>query len=143
MWSIPCWGEVYQGKVKGHADELGRFLEHHPIGAKAAQLSEEDQSISDFDEFERVLDGLAKQYGSCKGCKDGGGRKDCKVRSCASDRGYTTCVDCIRMVNCELLGYNPKALSSLRKIRDEGFDNWLKTKKEMVAAGWSFMKGDD
>ncbi len=139
-----CGGcEVRQGKVKGHADGLRRFLEHHPIGAKDAQLTDEDQSISDFDQFASVLDSLAKQYGSCKGCKEGGGRKDCKVRSCASDRGYTTCVDCIRMENCELLGKNSRALPSLREIRDKGFDNWLKTKKEMVAAGWSFMEGED
>lgn len=135
--------EVYQGKVKSHVDGLQGFLDHHHKGEKDGEIAEDDQPISDLDQFEGILDRLAKEYGSCKGCKEGGGKKDCKVRSCASDRGYTTCVECIRMENCELLGKNPRALPSLRKIRDEGFDNWLKTKEEMVAAGWSFMDGED
>ncbi|MFX0045048.1 MAG: DUF3795 domain-containing protein [Candidatus Hermodarchaeota archaeon] len=84
------------------------------------------------------LDSDAGHYQSCKGCKVGDGKKDCVVRSCASDRGYSTCVECIRMESCDVLSGNPEALHRLREIRDKGYDNWLKTKEEMVRTGWTF-----
>lgn len=90
------------------------------------------------DGFDSALGGATEHYQSCKGCKEGDGKKDCQVRSCASDRGYSTCVECIRMEFCDVLSGNPKALPRLREIRDKGYDNWLKTKEEMVKTGWTF-----
>ncbi len=97
-----------------------------------------DQTSVAGDRFDSAPGGLAGNYQSCRGCKEGEGKKDCHVRSCASDRGYSTCVECIRMENCDVLKGNPMALRSLREIRDKGYDNWLKTKEEMVKAGWTF-----
>jgi len=90
------------------------------------------------DGSDSVLGGVDGYYQSCKGCKKGDGKKDCQVRSCASDRGYSTCVECIRMEFCDVLSGNPRALPRLREIRDKGYDNWLKTKEEMVKTGWTF-----
>jgi hypothetical protein len=85
-----------------------------------------------------ALDSDAGHYQSCKGCKDGDGKKDCMVRSCASDRGYSTCVECIRMEFCDVLSGDSESLPRLREIRDKGYDNWLKTKEEMVKTGWTY-----
>ncbi|UCH05133.1 MAG: DUF3795 domain-containing protein [Candidatus Thorarchaeota archaeon] len=90
------------------------------------------------DTLDGVRDTSAGHYQSCKGCKEGGGKNDCQVRSCASDRGYSTCVECIRMEFCDVLSGNPESLPRLREIRDKGYDGWLKTKEEMVKTGWTF-----
>ncbi|MHA2601042.1 MAG: DUF3795 domain-containing protein [Candidatus Thorarchaeota archaeon SMTZ1-83] len=98
----------------------------------------ETQIDSTGDSMDMFPFGATGFYQSCKGCKEGGGKKDCHVRSCASDRGYSTCVECIRMENCEILSGNPRALPGLREIRDKGYDNWLKTKEEMAKSGRFF-----
>jgi hypothetical protein len=129
--------ELHQGRSAKQLEKLRRTPEKYSSVA-GTDSPAEDQTASSDDTVEGVLDSVSRQYGSCSGCKKGDGKKDCQVRSCASDRGYSTCVECIRMENCKALSRNPRALPSLREIRDKGYDSWLKTKEEMVGAGWTF-----
>ncbi|NHJ15095.1 MAG: DUF3795 domain-containing protein [Candidatus Thorarchaeota archaeon] len=81
---------------------------------------------------------LGQSTPSCPGCKEGGGTKDCEVRTCATDRGYSTCLDCLRVATCRHLERRPWAQPSLDEIRDVGFQKWLKTKEDLVNNGWTY-----
>ena len=50
---------------------------------------------SEFDHagFTRALD-IIRRFGSCPGCLNGGGRDSCEMRTCALERGLSTCVGC-------------------------------------------------
>jgi hypothetical protein len=131
--------EIHQGKVTERVEGLKRILTSYKIGGRQDSLSEEEPAFKHYDKFEQVLEGIKGTFGSCVGCRNGGGIPDCKVRSCATDRGYQTCLDCIKMESCSELKSRSWALPALRKIRDEGYASWLKTKREMVEAGWSYL----
>ncbi|MHA2142670.1 MAG: DUF3795 domain-containing protein [Candidatus Thorarchaeota archaeon] len=117
---------IYQGKVAKQIEGLQRILTSSKIGGRQSSLSEEEPVFKHYDKFEQVLEGIKGFFGGCAGCRDGGGIPDCKARSCASVRGYQTCVDCIRMESCSELETRPWALPALREIRDEGYESWLK-----------------
>ncbi|MHA2386248.1 MAG: DUF3795 domain-containing protein [Candidatus Thorarchaeota archaeon] len=134
---------IHQGKVTERVQGLQRILTSYKIGERKEALSQEEPAFKHYDEFEQVLDGIKEVFGSCAGCRKGGGIPDCKVRSCAEDRGYQTCLECVRMEACSELKSRSWALPALRKIRDEGYESWLKTKREMVEAGWSYVADSD
>ena len=50
---------------------------------------------SDFDHasFSRALD-MIRRFGTCPGCLKGGGRDSCEIRTCALERGLSTCEGC-------------------------------------------------
>lgn len=130
---------IHQGKVTERVEGLQRILTSYEIGNQKESLSEIEPAFAHYDTFEAVLEGLKSTLGSCDGCKKGGGFSDCEVRDCATDRGYQTCLECLRLETCSLIKKRTWALPALRKIRDEGYENWLKTKREMVEAGWSYL----
>jgi hypothetical protein len=128
-----------QGKVTEQVEGLQRILTTYKVKGQKDTLSKEEPAFKHYDKFEKVLEAIKGVFGSCPGCRNGGGIPDCEVKSCASDRGYKTCLDCIRMESCSELKSRPWALPALRQIRDEGYESWLKTKREMVEAGWSYL----
>ncbi|MFX1367967.1 MAG: DUF3795 domain-containing protein [Promethearchaeota archaeon] len=83
---------------------------------------------------------LRKTLKSCPGCKNGGGPTDCRVQECASDRGYNTCLDCLRLATCDKFQGRSWAEHTLEEIRDIGFEKWLKTKEEFVLQGWQYFE---
>lgn len=60
-----------------------------------------------YDEFSKALLSI-QQMPSCTGCRRGGGREKCEIRSCAESRGLETCSDCCEGGSCphpEILDY--------------------------------------
>jgi len=110
---------------------------------RGAEIGEMESALMHLERFEKVLDGANDEFEGCAGCRKGGGIQGCKVRSCSIDRGYRTCLDCIRMEACSELKTRSWALPSLREIRDEGYDSWQKDKRKMVDAGWSYLAEGD
>ncbi|MGY5854152.1 MAG: DUF3795 domain-containing protein [Candidatus Thorarchaeota archaeon] len=134
---------LYQGKVAKRADSLRRLISSYELDKSAEVLAAEDSRFANFSKLSETLGALSEKFGDCAGCRNGGGSPNCDVRSCAQDRGYSTCSDCTDMESCGKLDTRPWARPSLKRIRDEGYDDWIKTKQDMVEAGWSFLLGDE
>jgi hypothetical protein len=47
----------------------------------------------DYAEFAKGLQSI-QAISSCPGCVKGGGRENCEIRACASDRGFRECTEC-------------------------------------------------
>ncbi len=72
--------------------------------------------------------------GKCKACKLGGGFSRCKVRICATDRGFQSCAECAEVIECkEFNSFISKVFAfifrsdrkgSLAQIRDMGIEKW-------------------
>ena len=65
----------------------------------------------DFD-FKEFVKGLAsiRAMPLCQGCLKGGGRPDCEMRACASNKNITDCSECNQHESCE-------NLETLQKMR--------------------------
>lgn len=50
-------------------------------------------------EFDKGLRSI-EEVSSCSGCRQGGGRTDCEIRSCSTERGFRECSDCDDESNC-------------------------------------------
>ncbi|MFX1262834.1 MAG: DUF3795 domain-containing protein [Promethearchaeota archaeon] len=133
--------DIHQSKFVHGVDDLQSVLA--PSKRRAAEIGEDESVRMHLERYEKVLDGVKDDFDGCRGCRKGGGIPDCKVRSCSIDRGYRTCLDCIRIESCSELKARPWALPSLHKIRDEGYDSWQKDKRKMVASGWSYLAESD
>jgi hypothetical protein len=129
--------DIHQSKVVHGTEGLQSVLTL--IKGRAAEIGEEESAQMHLKRYVKVLDGAKDDFDGCAGCRKGGGILDCKVRSCSIDRGYRTCLDCIRLESCSELKARPWALPSLRKIRDDGYDSWQKDKRKMVESGWSYV----
>jgi hypothetical protein len=53
-----------------------------------------------YQEFIRAL-GAVRRVASCAGCRKGGGRDDCELRSCCGTKGVRDCIECPHRSNCE------------------------------------------
>jgi hypothetical protein len=47
----------------------------------------------DHEGFSQALD-IIRRCGSCPGCRKGGGRDNCEIRTCAVERGSSNCAEC-------------------------------------------------
>ncbi len=63
---------------------------------------------------------------NCTGCRMDGVKiahcNDCKIRSCAQNKGHQTCGDCNDLESCELVSmvhkFSPDALTNLKNIHN-------------------------
>jgi hypothetical protein len=53
----------------------------------------------DYVDFERSLR-VVKRVASCAGCRKGGGRDDCELRSCCANKGLEDCLACDDQDHC-------------------------------------------
>ncbi|MFW9912977.1 MAG: DUF3795 domain-containing protein [Candidatus Thorarchaeota archaeon] len=133
--------DIHQSKAVHGVEDFKSVLAS--FKGRIAEISDEDSAQMHLERYTKVFDGGKDDFNGCPGCRRGGGIRDCKVRSCSIDRGYRTCLDCIRMESCSELRARSWALPSLRKIRDEGYDSWQKDKQKMIESGWSYLAGSD
>jgi len=54
----------------------------------------------DYGEFVRAL-GVVKRVASCAGCRNGGGRDNCELRSCCESKAVRDCLECAGRSRCE------------------------------------------
>ena len=94
---------MHQGKGVQGIERIQRILTSYSVEEKKQELSEDEPALNHYERYEKLMDGTKGESGGCVGCRNEGGIHDCKVRSCARDRGYRTCLDCIRMETCSEL----------------------------------------
>jgi len=72
--------------------------------------------------------------GGCRGPEEISFCAACRIRPCATKRGYTTCAECDEMDSCKTLGallatdMGPAARRGLKEIREFGIELWLELK---------------
>ena len=72
--------------------------------------------------------------GGCKGPEEISFCAGCRIRPCATKRGYTTCAECDEMDSCKTLGallatdMGPAARRGLEEVRELGIELWLELK---------------
>jgi hypothetical protein len=77
---------------------------------------------------------------SCPGCRAGGGCPGCAIRSCAQERGMTTCplcpdYPCPRLE--KLHGY-PLLLADGRRMQLVGLERWIAEQEARAATGFAY-----
>ena len=94
---------IYQGKIKQTVENLRKAISTYGVDKIALEFVNWEPAFQHYAEFEKVLEGFVKIFGSCSGCVAGGGDPSCMIRDCCKQKAYTTCVECIEMDTCEEL----------------------------------------
>jgi hypothetical protein len=76
----------------------------------------------DFKEFEKGLSSI-QNIALCPGCLKGGGRENCEIRACATEKNIAECIECQRPAEC-------KNLELLNKMRTGSHRAGLKVKTD-------------
>ena len=102
-------------------------------------------SEGDLDKQEEIAASISRQFntevgieqimcGGCRGPEEISFCAGCRIRPCATKRGYTTCAECDEMDTCKILGallatdMGPAARRGLEEIRELGTELWLELK---------------
>jgi hypothetical protein len=102
-------------------------------------------SEGDLEKQEEIAESISRQFntqvgpeqimcGGCHGPEELSFCAGCRIRPCATKRGYATCAECDEMETCATLGAFLKtdmgktARQGLRDIRELGLDVWLELK---------------
>ena len=94
---------IRQGKIKKAVNDLHKIIAAYGFDKAMPKLANWEPSFKHYNEFSQVMNGLVKMFGYCPGCLQGGGDPNCKVRSCAKQKGYRTCAECDESETCEPL----------------------------------------
>lgn len=104
-------------------------------------------SEGDIDRQEEIAESISRQFstevgpeqimcGGCHGPEELAFCAGCRIRPCATKRGYATCAECNEMDTCETLGaflrsdMGKTALRGLLEIRKLGLEQWLAGKED-------------
>jgi len=129
---------AYRREISRKAKELKDLLERE----KFRRIAKPFDWIGSYRDFSRWLSWLVRL--TCDGCQTGGGNPFCSIRKCCQKKGYTSCADCPEMP-CKKLEwitrrYKKWSLKNLKRIREIGYEEWLKEMKKAVEEG--FVTGD-
>jgi len=133
---------IRQQKIKTAVNNLRDIIAAYGFDKIMPELAKWEPSFKHYNEFDQVMNGLVKLFGDCPGCVDGGGDPNCKVRSCAKQKGYRTCAECSEAETCENLapyrkGY--KGLTpALQNIRKNDINKYAEEMEKKVAKGYSY-----
>jgi len=133
---------IYQGRFKERVESLRSLIRRFGLDKIMDQLAGLDPAFKHYPEFEQVMEALVRVFGSCPGCIGGGGDPGCKIRPCASGKGYTTCAECSEMDTCEALKRYPGNMEMLRSIKEQGLDSWLEEMQKRVEEGFCYQQSD-
>jgi hypothetical protein len=148
-YQIGCCGAWCGSCVVGNGVLKQLTMKYHEM-TDAYGLREWGSNNFDYEEFEKGLQSI-QAMPSCPGCRKGGGREDCEIRSCASAKGFRECVECQAGNQCshrEVLDYmRSGALAAGVLFRegapvcDDPIEEWV----TQVASKWpcSILFGDD
>jgi len=133
---------IRQGKIKDAVNNLRDIIGVYGFDKMMLELARWEPSFQHYDEFNQVMDGLVKMFGDCPGCLEGGGDPNCKVRSCAKQKGYRTCAECDEVETCENLapyreGYKG-LITALQSIRQNGIGKYVEEMQKKVDEGYSY-----
>jgi len=102
-------------------------------------------STGDFEKQEEIAESISRQFntevgpeqimcGGCHGPEELSFCAGCRIRPCATKRGYITCAECDEMDTCKTLGaflksdMGKSARRGLEEIRELGLELWLELK---------------
>ncbi|UCC33760.1 MAG: DUF3795 domain-containing protein [Candidatus Bathyarchaeota archaeon] len=134
---------IRQEKIKTAVNNLRDIIAHYGFDKMMSEFVQWEPSFKHYNEFDEVMDGLVQLFGDCPGCLQGGGDPNCKVRSCAKQKGYRTCAECNEAGGCEPLapyrkGY--KGLTpALQCIRENGIRSYAEGMQKKVDNGYSYV----
>lgn len=135
---------IRQHRIATAVSNLRGIIAAYGFDKMMPELAHWEPRFKHYEEFDQVMDGLVEFFGDCPGCLQGGGDPNCKVRSCARQKGYRTCVECAEVEQCESLaplrkGY--KGLSqALRSIRQNGINKYAKETQKKVVKGYGYLE---
>jgi hypothetical protein len=130
---------IYQGRIRQAVENLRSVIDAYGFDKIAPELAKWEPALQHYAEFEKVMDGFVKLFGECPGCIGGGGNPSCVMRECCKQKAYTTCAECAEMETCEKLGYEPRVLEELRKIKAVGVHKWAQEMQKKVSSGHCYL----
>lgn len=95
---IGCCGIWCGSCVLGNG-ALGELTTKYEKKLAAYGLKEWTPDGFDHAGFSRSLDEI-RRSGTCQGCRKGGGRENCEIRVCMSERALSDCTDCTDRSKC-------------------------------------------
>jgi hypothetical protein len=130
---------IRQGKIKAAVNNLRDIIAAYGIDKSMPDLANWDPGFKHYDGFKQVMEGLVKIFGDCPGCLGGGGDPNCKVRSCAKQRGYRTCIECAEAKTCQKLDpYRKYFEPALQRIKEKGIKSYADEMQRKVDQGYSY-----
>ena len=134
---------IRQEKIKTAVNNLRNVIAAYGFDKIMPQLAKWEPSFKHYNEFNQVMNGLVKMFGDCPGCLQDGGDPDCKVRSCAKQKGYRTCAECNEAETCENLapyreGYG--LIPTLQTIRKNSIEKYAQEMQKKVDDGYSYLE---
>jgi hypothetical protein len=130
---------IRQGKIKAAVNNLRDVIAAYGFDKIMPDLANWEPSFKHYDEFKQVMDGLVKMFGYCSGCLEGGGDPNCKVRSCAKQKGYRTCTECAEAKTCQKLDpYRKYFEPALQSIKKNGIKGYAEEMQKKVEQGYSY-----
>ena len=132
---------IRQGKIKVAVSNLRNILATYGFDKVMPELANWEPSFKHYNEFDQVMNGLVKMFGACPGCLQGGGDPNCKVRSCAKQKGYRTCAECSEAETCENLAPYRKGYGlapALQSLRQNGIGKYAEEMQREVDKGYSY-----
>jgi len=130
---------IYQGKIREAVENLRKIIRTYGFHKVMPELARWEPAFQHYREFEEVLGGLVRFFGSCPGCRGGGGDPDCSVRDCCKGRGYTTCAECPEAEGCERLSRHERAVREMKGIRSMGLESWIEEMERKVRDGYFYL----
>lgn len=130
---------IRQGKIKEAVINLRNIIASYGFDKIMPDLANWEPNFKHYDGFKQVMDGLVKLFGDCSGCLQDGGDPNCKVRICARQKGYRTCVECSEAKTCKNLDpYRKYFDSALQSIKENGVKGYADEMQRKVDVGYSY-----
>lgn len=130
---------IRQGKMKEAVNNLRDIIASFGFDKIMPDLAKWEPSFQHYDGFKQVMDGLVKTFGYCPGCLENGGSPDCKIRSCAKQKGYRTCTKCAEAKSCQKLEPERKHFElALQTINESGIKDYAEKMQKKVDKGYSY-----
>jgi hypothetical protein len=131
---------IRQGKIKQAVENLRKVTSTYGFDKAAPELAKWEPAFQHYKEYEEVMNGWVRMFGTCPSCIKGGGDPGCAVRTCSTQKGFVTCAECGEMDTCaKVKQYGPRAIEGLHKIKALGVDKWASEMQKKVSAGYSYL----
>jgi hypothetical protein len=137
---IGCCG-IYCGACpfyRGEITELSRRLKEAIKEEKFDKIAIPFEWVGSYREFKKWVNFLARA--KCEGCQAGGGNPFCSIRKCCQRKEIKSCAECIDLP-CKKLDWTSERyrkwnIKNLKRIKEVGYERWLKEKKVEVKEGF-------
>ncbi|MDY6856186.1 MAG: DUF3795 domain-containing protein [Thermodesulfobacteriota bacterium] len=124
----------YKGEIADLARDLRKKLREAKLDRVSKGLSNYFKEFQEYDTCYGVLGAMIRLR--CKrGCEDGGGNPNCKIRRCSLKKDITGCWECDTFETCEKFGmlrptHGEACLKNLKRIKKKGQDRFLEGKRD-------------